>query len=623
MTKLTNIKCWRPILALMILLLAVSCREKNAEVKEYHIIPEPAYMVQKARSFTISSRTKLYFENLAQNSSTAKFITNTLRQMHIRPSFIGTPNRGSITITLNDTVNPSLGDEGYLLQVLPDGIYISANTEKGLVYAFETFIQMLPEDLHQHPYDHITLPECTILDYPRFAWRGCLLDVCRHFISVKQIKRHLDIMAAHKLNKFHWHLNDDQGWRIEIERYPELNDIGSWRVDRSGIPWGEEEPARPDEEPTYGGFYTKAEIADIVQYAQQLGIEVIPEIELPGHASAILASYPELSCDHGSYAVALGPCWPHRAILCAGNDAAIQFIEDILDEIATLFPSEFVHIGFDNLSTENWEGCPRCQSRIRQLGLGNEEGLQNWLVSHIEDYLSRKGKRIIGWDDILACNSLSSEAVVMVSQGDSNIHHGAIRGNGVINANADFCDLETYQADTAFHPTAFPQFLPLSQVYQFDPMPKGLTSDVQPYCWGGEAVLWTDYIASYEQAEYFLLPRLCALAECFWSQPESKSWTRFQEKIEHQKRRVQAFGFHPCKGSFKPTVLKVAKEGGYLVTLTTEVAGTYVYYTTDGSDPTPECNIYTRPILLPKGTRLRTLSFYGGQVQEGIYDFII
>ena len=623
MAIFTNIKHWSPILAIMMLLLVASCSEENAEISEYHIIPEPAYMVQKGRTFTITSRTKLYFDNLAQNSPTAKFISNTLRQMHIRPAFIGTPNRGSISISLNDTINPSLGDEGYLLQVRPDGIYISANTEAGLVYAFETFIQMLPPDIHQHPYDHITLPECTILDYPRFPWRGSLLDACRHFITVKQIKRHLDLMAAHKLNKFHWLLNDDQGWRIEIEKYPELNDIGSWRVDRTGIPWGQEEPARPGEEPTYGGFYTKAEIADIIRYAQQLNIEVIPQIELPGHASAILAAYPQLSCDQESYSVALGPCWPHKAILCAGNDAAIQFIDDILDEITVLFPSQFIHIGFEDLSTENWENCPKCQNRIRQQGLDNEVGLQNWLVTHIEEYLLRKGKRIIGWDDILSCNNLSPEAVVMASQGDSTIRRGAIRGNGVINANADFCDLETYQADTAYHPAALPQYLPLSHVYQFDPMPKNLTSDLQPYCWGGEALLWTDYILNYEQAEYYLLPRLCALAECFWSLPENKSWPRFQQKIEHQKQRVQAFGFKPCKGSFKPTVIKSPTEGGYLVTLSSEVMGTYIYYTTDGSDPTPESTIYTHPIRLSKGTRLRTLSLYNGQVQEGIYDFIL
>lgn len=621
--KLTYIKYWSPIFAVLMALLVASCGERNAEVTQYHIIPEPVYLVQKARTFTITSRTKLYFENLAQNSSTAKFVTAALRQMHIRPAFIGTPNRGSITITLNDTLNPSLGEEGYLLQVLPEGIFISANTEAGLVYAFETFIQMLPEDIHQRSYDNITLPECTILDYPRFPWRGSHLDVCRHFIPVKQIKRHLDIMAAHKLNKFHWHLSDDQGWRIEVEKYPELNDIGSWRVDRTGIPWGEAEPAHAGEEPTYGGFYTKAEIAEIVQYAQSLNIEVIPEIELPGHASAILAAHPELSCNHGSYRVALGPCPDSKAILCAGNSKAIQFIDDLLDEVSLLFPSEYVHIGLNNICTENWQTCPKCQSLIHQRGLRDEVGLLDWLVTHIEQHLSRKGKRVIGWDGLLFCNSLSHEAVVMVTQGDSNIHRGAIRGYNIVNANSVFCNLDAFQAGTVRHSAPRTQLLPLSKCYQFDPLPKSLTSDLQPYCCGGEALLWTDHICNYEQAEYFLLPRLCALAECFWSQPENKNWSKFKQKIEHQKERMRSFGYNPCQGSFKPIVSKSASAKGYLVTLNTEVDGTCIHYTTDGSNPTPESNIYSGPILLPKGATLRTISVLNGQVQGGIYSFVI
>lgn len=603
--------------------MAVSCGERNATVTEYNIIPEPVYLVQKARSFTITSRTRLYFENLAQNSSTAKFVTSTLRQMHIRPAFIGTPNRGSITITLNNSPNPSLGNEGYLLQVHPEGISISANTEAGLVYAFETFIQMLPEDIHQRHYNHITLPECTILDYPRFSWRGSHLDVCRHFIPVKQIKRHLDIMAAHKLNKFHWHLSDDQGWRIEIEKYPELNDIGSWRVDRTGIPWGEEEPARAGEMPTYGGFYTKAEIAEVVQYAQSLNIEVIPGIELPNHVSAILAAHPELSCDHGAHCVALGPCQDSKAILCVGNERTMQFVDDILDEVSDLFPSEYIHIGLGNISTGNWENCPKCQDRILQQGLRDEEGLLSWFVAHIEEYLSRKGKRIIGWDGLLSCNGLSSEAVLMSTRGDSSIQRGAIRSNGVINANTVFCNLGVCQRNIPCTCTGSASVLPLSKCYQFDPLPKNLTSDVQPYCWGGEIILWTDYVSNYEQAESFLLPRMCALSECFWSQPENKSWSKFKKKIKHHEERLRSFGYNPCKGTFKPIVSKSASVGGYLVTFDTEVDGTCIHYTIDGSVPTLESSIYTGPIRLSKGTHLRTIAVLDGQVQECIYNFVI
>lgn len=621
--KKTPLRYWISIYAILIALIAGSCERDIAQVSEYNIIPEPAYMVQKARSFTISSHTKLYFENLPQNSPTSKFITNTLRQMHIRPAFAGRPNRGSITITLNDTINPALGEEGYLLQVTPKGIFMSANTEAGLIYAFGTFVQMLPEEIHQHAYRQITLPECTILDYPRFPWRGSHLDVCRHFIPVKQIKRHIDLMSAHKLNKFHWHLSDDQGWRIESEKHPELNDIGSWRTDRSHASCGDAATSRSGEVSTYGGYYTQAEIADIVQYAKTRNVEVIPAIELPNHASAILATYPQLSCHPKEHAVAPPAGWPTQATLCVGNEKTVQFIDDILDEIAEIFPSEFIHIGFDNIDTYSWERCPLCQRRIRQEQLGNEDGLTDWLVAHIEAHLSRKGKRIIGWNGMLNCNSLSADAVIMSSQGDSDVCRSAVRGNGVINTNANYCDLDTYQADSTYHPAAFPQYIPLSKTYQFDPMPQRLTSDVQQYCWGGEAILWTNYIQNYEQAEHFLLPRLCALAECFWSQSEKKDWNNFRKKIEKQKMRLAYWGYRPCRGSFKPTLTKTAAGDSILITLTAEVENTYIYYTTDGSSPTPESSIYTTPIPLPKGTLLRTLSLYNGAAQEGVYDFVI
>ena len=499
-------KRWH-ILFVFALLLMAACGD-NIEMSEYSIIPEPVYLVQKGRTFTLSSSTKLCFENLGQNNPTAKYITTSLRQMHVRPAFIGTPHKDCITFAINDTVNPSLGNEGYLLQVHPDGIFVSANTEAGLFYAFQTFVQMLPDNIQQHSYSRIIMPECTILDHPRFAWRGSHLDVCRHFFSVKQIERHLDLMASYKLNRFHWHLTDDQGWRIEIDKYPQLNDIGSWHVDRTQQPWGYEEPARPGEEPTYGGFYTKEDIAEIVEYAAQRHIEIIPEIDLPGHASAILASYPELACDDHPYTVAIGPYWPPKAILCAGSDQVMQFVADILDEITQLFPSEYIHIGGDATYKANWESCPKCQMRMRKMGLANENQLQGWFLSQVSDILARKGKRMIGWDDILECRQPDSDAIVMAWRGDTTAFAAALHGNAVISANPGYCNLECYQADSSHQPIAFPQYLTLFHTYQYDPIPPTLTENAHPYIWGGECMLWTDYITTYDRAEYQLLPRL-------------------------------------------------------------------------------------------------------------------
>lgn len=262
---------------------------KSYEVEELSIIPEPVSVVQKARSFTLKKDTKLCFSNIGQNSQTAKYITKSLRQMHFRPRLVGRPHHDCIVFEINDTVNSEIGREGYVIDVRPDEIRISANSEEGLFYGYQTFIQMLPDDIARVRYSSIVIPECLITDYPRFEWRGCELDVSRHFFSVKSVKKMLDVMAAYKMNKFHWHLTNDHGWRIEIEKYPRLNTIGSWSVDRTDVPWGEGVPSKPDEPRSYGGYYTKAEIAEVVAYAAERHIDVIPEVCVPGHASAILA----------------------------------------------------------------------------------------------------------------------------------------------------------------------------------------------------------------------------------------------------------------------------------------------------------------------------------------------
>lgn len=611
---------WHILTLTTLLLLMASCG-RNVVVGEYAIIPEPMYLVQKGRTFTLSSKTKFCFENIGQNNATAKYIANSLRQMHVRPAFIGTPHRDCITFTINDTTNPALGDEGYLLQVLPDGIFMSANTEAGLFYAYQTFVQMLPADIQKKSYHRIVMPECTILDHPRFEWRGSHLDVCRHFFTVEQIKKHLDLMAAYKLNRFHWHLTDDQGWRLEIEKYPQLNDIGSWRVHRTQGSWGDEEPARMGEEPTYGGYYTRKDIAEIVEYAAQRNIEVVPGIELPSHCSAVLAAYPQLACDDYPYTVALGPYWPLKAVLCLGNNDALQFVYDVLDEVCRLFPSDYIHIGGDVPYKENWEHCPKCHTLMHQLGLHNEEQLHDWFVKSVEEHLARKGRHLVGWDDITRCKSLSNNAIIMAWGGDSNTFDAALRGNSVIAANPDYCSLDYYQTDSNYHPVAFPQYLTLYKAYQYDPVPSHLTENAQSYIRGGACLLWSDYVPTYKDAQYQLLPRLCALAECFWSPVECKDWERFQRNIEQHKTRLRYNGYEFCLGSFKPIVTKTNDATGMLVSITTEVKDSYVYYTTDGSDPTPDSPLYVEPIYLPHGTLLRTLTLSGGKAREGIYDF--
>lgn len=609
----------RRIALVLTLLLLISSCAKSVQITDYSIIPEPTYMVQKGRTFSLSLRTNVCFENLGQNSPTAKYISSTFRQMHIRPKFSGSQKQGCITFSLNDTINPALAEEGYLLQVTPSGIFISANTEAGIFYAFQTLIQMLPDDITSTNYRLITIPECTILDSPAFPWRCSHLDCCSHFFTVKQIKNHLDLMAAYKLNKFHWHLADDHGWRIEVESHPLLNDIASWRVDRTTQPWGKAAPAQPGETPTYGGFYTRSQISEIVEYAAQRHIEVIPEIDLPSHASAILAAYPELSCDGGTYSVALGPLFPTPS-LCLGNPQTIQFIDNILDEMCQLFPSEYIHLGFFEDSTDAWSTCPRCQALAHQQGLKSTQSLTNWLLTHIEEYLARHGKRIAGWDDILDNDNLSTTALVTASSGTGYIHYSTLHGNPTIDASSSLA-LDYYQTDSTHMPAAAPRFLTLSQLYNYTPLSHNLSSDLQHHLLGAEATLHTGYITSYDQAQYQLLPRLCAFAECLWTPADHKNWEHFRRKIEHHKLRLTDLGYHICPGNFKPQLIAERQGTEVIATLTLEVADTYLYYTTDGTDPTTDSPLYLEPLRLPVGTEIRTLTLYHGQPQERIYTF--
>ena len=598
---------------------------KHAVVTDITVVPEPVFQNSKDGFFTISSSTCIFFQNLSQNAPTVKYVTRTLRKYHFHTSLSGAEKDNCIIFQLNDTINPEIGEEGYILEVTSRNIRITANTETGMFYGFQTFMQLLPDDIGNVRYSKVSIPQTTILDYPRFTWRGSHLDVSRHFFSVNQVKKHLDLMAAYKLNKFHWHLTDDHGWRIEIERYPELNDVGSWRVDRSGIPWGEAEPAGEFEAASYGGFYTKEEITEIVEYAAELHIDVIPEIEIPGHCSEILAAYPEFACanDDTTYQVQIGPYWPPRAILCAGNDTVLQFLRDVLDEVIPLFPYDYIHIGGDEAVKDNWRRCPRCQARMKELHLKNEEQLQGWMIQQIEQYVTLQGKRIIGWDEILD-GGISNQATVLSWRGYDGAKKAAQRGNNAILCPTEFCYLDYYQANPVYQPAAMNHLITLYKCYQFDPMPPALPAAKHQYILGGQANLWTEFIDSPSQLEYMLLPRLCAISECLWSQPDSKSWPRFRDKMIHHRTRLRAMGYNVCDGSFQPILTTVKlKNGDVSVTIDCENPKAVVYYTTDGSDPTPESKRYGAPFCVKPGTQVKTITYFKNLPQEEVYTFPI
>ncbi len=616
--KLLNMSGLFICLSFMMTFLLASCGQK-VTIESYAIIPQPVEVTMEKGGFTLSNSTTCYGANVGQNDPTIKYISRVLRQWHLNPVLVGKPETNCIQFVINDQYDNQLADDGYTIDITKDNIVIAANSEQGLFYGFQTFAQMLPEDISETRYSKIFLTACHIKDYPRFNWRGSHLDVSRHFFGVTQIKKHLDLMAMYKYNKFHWHLTDDHGWRIEISKYPLLNDVGSWRVNRDDQPWGEASPAMPNEARTNGGYYTKEEIKEIIDYAAERYIDVIPEIEIPGHCCAILEAYPQLACegDDTTYTVQFGPYWPPRAILCAGNDSVLTFLKDVLDEIIPLFPNKYIHIGGDEAVKDNWKRCQRCQKRIKDLGLKNEEELQGWLIVEIEKYVKRQEKSIIGWDEILD-GEVSTDATVMAWQGTNRGRIAAKRGNDVIMTPTEFCYFNFYQANAEFQPPAMPNSLiTMHKVYEYDPMPDGLTAKQGAHILGAQCNLWTEYINTPEMAEYMLLPRMCAMSEVLWSAKSAKNWAQFRKKMARHTVRLKANDYTVGTGSFRPwKKTEKQSDGTLLVTLDWEIEGMHVYYSVDGSGYVR----YTKPFTMSPKSKITTLSFMNSILKEKEYE---
>lgn len=628
----------RIILLAFALLLLAGCGRK-AVVKELNIVPEPVFMVQKEGNFTLHGSPKLSVVGLGQNSTTVKYIMKSLRHARMRPKLVAASQNSDIQLMLYDTLNPELGDEGYLLEVRPSGIILSANTERGIFYGYQTLVQMLPTDVTNVVYSAVTLPACTILDFPRFEWRGVHLDVCRHFFPVKFIKKYLDVMAAYKMNKFHFHLTDDHGWRLPSDRYPKLNTVGSWRVDRDAQPWGQADPPRDGERTSYGGFYTREELQDIIDYAAERCIEVIPEVEMPSHAAALLAAYPKLSCDGHGAEVAIGPCWP-SPVLCAGSDSTVAMLKGILDEVCDIFPSRYIHIGGDEAFKDAWRQCPRCQQRIRQEHLADEEQLQSWLIAQVQQHLAAKGKTIIGWDEIMGLKEgsawgidaavnernplLGDDAVVMSWRGLKPGMDAARNGYKVIMCPTEYCYLDYYQADKRYQPASIGGMITLKKAYEFNPAPLGTNLHVEANILGGQCNLWTEYINTPQHAEYMLLPRMLAISEGLWSPRDKKDWNRFRRKIEEQKERLKVKGYSYCEGSFTPQfTARRVDDNTMNIAISTEIPNTYIFYTLDHSTPTRESAIYLGPINLYRGTHIKILPVYKDIERDSVYEFVI
>ena len=543
---------------------------------------------------------------------------------------LATVTGGTNPVTVADEVpasgirfvtDESLPAEGYELNVDGEGIEVRASQCPGFLYALQSLEQLLPAAVYgtePAPDAAWEVPCVKIADAPRFAYRGMHLDVARHFFSVDEVKRYIDVMAIHKLNTLHWHLTDDQGWRIEIKRYPELTAVGSIRkatVVRKE--WGTYDGT------PYGGFYTQDEIRDVVKYAADRGVTVIPEIDLPGHMLAALTAYPELGCTGGPYEV-WGRWGVADDVLCPGREKTFEFLEGVLTEVMELFPSEYIHIGGDECPKVRWEKCPRCQAKIRQLGLKDdgehtaEHYLQSYVTDRIGKFLAQHGRRIIGWDEILEGRA-PSDAVVMSWRGSEGGIAAAKLGHDVIMTPNSHFYFDYYQSlDTDAEPFGIGGYIPMEQVYSYDPAFPELTPEQQKHILGVQANLWTEYVLSDEHLEYMLLPRLAALSEVQWCLPETKDWNRFIGSFRMDEIYSQ-MGYEFAKHIFGVTASYAVdpEKGGVVMTLTTQ-GGAPIRYTLDGSDPTASSPLYKAPVTIGESCTFKAAALREG-MQTPVY----
>jgi len=595
-----------------------SCTEKADKIEKISIIPKPVKIEQGYDNFELTKKTRIIKSKHNYDKQVADYLLDILNSATGLELEHGEPFEEKYVIVFEYSAIEDLGDEGYVLEVNKNKILIKANESRGLFYGVQTLLQLMPPEIfsaEKTEKKKWLVPCCKIYDKPRFAWRGMHLDVSRHFFPKEFIKRYIDLIAMHKMNTFHWHLTDDNGWRIEIKEYPKLTEISAWRVNREDMPWREVTPPEPGEKATYGGFYTQEEIKEIVAYASERQITIIPEIEMPGHTSEVFAAYPVLSCEGKKLYVQPGSYWPNEDIFCAGNDEVFSFIENVLDEVIELFPSKYIHIGGDEANKTKWEKCPKCQKRIKEEGLRNEDELQSYFIKRIEKYLNSKGRILIGWDEILE-GGLAPEATVMSWRGMKGGIEATSQGHDVVMSPTTYCYFDYYQANPDFEPEAIGGFLTLKKVYSFDPVPEELNEVQSKHILGAQGNVWTEFIPTPEHAEYMAVPRMTALSEVLWNQPESKDWTCFQKRLKDQFKRFDFMNVNYSLGSYKVDMQPVKVDDVYKVELKSEQLDIPIRYTLDGSDPTTESPVYKEPLIIDKTTTIKAGLFENGELKE-------
>lgn len=592
--------------AIAAIALAITGCSKKEVTANYGVIPQPQEVTASSDSdgFKLTSSTVIACADPAL-ATDAAHLTEYLRQMTglDLKTVAEAPESDAIVLSAGlESDNP----EAYELTVGKDLITINGASPAGTFYGIQTLRKSIPEaGEHQ-----VLFPCVTIKDYPRFAYRGAMLDTSRHMFPTDSVKKFIDMLAMHNINRFHWHISDDQGWRLEIKSRPELTEKGAMR---SGTCVGKE--FGTTDSVAYGGFYTQEEARDIVKYAADRHITVIPEIDMPGHMLAALTAYPELGCTGGPYEV-----WTRwgvsEDVLCAGNDSVLSFIDDVLGEVIDIFPSEYIHVGGDECPKVRWKDCAKCQAKARQLGIKAgpkgtvEEQLQSYLIHHASDFLTSNGRKMIGWDETLE-GGLAPGAVVMSWRGEDGAKEAARQGHDAIMTPTGYMYFDYYQSlDRDNEPLAIGGYVPLEKVYSFNPLPDDLTDEQKQHIIGVQANLWTEYIPDFTQVEYMELPRMAALSEVQWTQPEKRDYVDFTKRVAQLTNLYRANGLRFATHVFDVNAQLTPNPSTKAVDVTmSTVDDAPIHYTLDGTTPTEDSPLYTEPIALTTTSTIKAAAF--------------
>jgi hexosaminidase len=586
---------------------------------QHTIIPNPVSYIAEKGSFVVTPTTKVVLENsnpeLLQVADLyfGSLMGKDLELVQKKP----TKSSKTINVVLNPISDDSIGKEGYSLQVNPNAIILKANSVAGIFYGLQTLDQLL--NFNAVSKGNIAISACTITDYPRFGWRGLMLDVSRHFFSTSDVKKYIDWMSKYKFNVLHWHLSDDNGWRIEIKSLPKLTKIGAWRVERFGAFGNREAPSEGEATP-YGGFYTQEEIKDILQYAAERQITIVPEIDIPGHSMALLAAYPELSTLKEPKMVNPGSNFADwhgdgtftmkiENSLNPSDEKVYAILDTIFGEVAALFPGQYIHIGGDECYHGFWEKDPGCVALMQKESLKDAKELQSYFIKKVVNIITSKGKKAIGWDEILY-GGLADGAAIMSWRGTKGGIEASKAGHEVVMSPNSFAYLDYTQGDPSVEVPVYAK-LSLKKAYEFEPAPEGVDSK---YILGGQGNLWTEKIPTIEHAFYMTYPRALAIIESVWSPSEKKEWNNFSTRLETHFKRFETAGKPISKAVYDPIVSVKKQDGKMMCTLSNDLSNVDIYYTIDGTFPAQYSTKYTQPFEIPKGDiTFRAVSYRNGK----------